>query len=65
MEGYSGDENIWEKIMEIDIGGGKIKTKQNIKENARNLRAKNCLYISPFDNNIFISDCESYKSFIN
>ena len=27
LPGYSDNENIWQKIMEIDIGNGKPKTK--------------------------------------
>jgi len=64
LPGYQDDDNLWQKIMDIDVGSGKPKTKQNIKVNSRTLRSKNCLYVSPFDNQIFLADCESYKEFV-
>ena len=64
LPGYQDDDNLWQKIMDIDVSSGKPKTKQNIKVNSRTLRSKNCLYVSPFDNQIFLADCESYKHFV-
>ena len=64
LPGYQDDDNLWQKIMDIDVSSGKPKTKQNIKVNSRTLRSKNCLYVSPFDNQIFLADCESYKQFV-
>ena len=61
LPGYQDDENLWQKIMDIDVTSGKPKTKQNIKVTSRSLRSTNCLYLSPFDNQIFLANSESYK----
>lgn len=47
--GYSNDENIWQKIMEIRSDKSKNRpSRQNIKVNERIVRCKNCFY-APFE----------------
>jgi hypothetical protein len=53
--------------MDIDIGLGKPKTKQNMKVNERIIRADEMIYVTPFDKifeSVFLTDYVSYKQYI-
>ena len=67
LPGYLDSENLWQKIMDIDIGLGKPKTKQNMKVNERIIRADEMIYVTPFDKifeSVFLTDYISYKQYI-
>ena len=56
LEGYSDNENLWLKIMSLEVGQAKQKTIQNMKVNKRIIRAKEMIYISQFEPEIILTD---------
>ena len=70
VTGYSNDENLWQKIMDIKLSHQKSgitnKNRMNIKVNDRNVRCKNCFF-APFEqtDQVFITNYQSYKTYKN